>query len=117
MIPFRKPESEINNSRRDKDAQHDAAAPQIDFGELQHHKIQRALLVFREAWRFSKLFGFAQFQLKSFDDLRHIQLEQCGVGTCEATDIYGRDKDVEVTFLERANVIAADLRDLGDLVD
>lgn len=62
-------------------------------------------------------FVTGEFGIEFCKDARDVELQHGGVGAGEALDVNGRGEDGEVTGLERAEVVALDLGDLGHLMN
>lgn len=101
----------------DRPGDHELAFVQIQFGKLQGHEIHDTLVAIHERGRLGEFFRLAQFGFEGLDDLRHVELQQGGVSAGEPPDVNRGDEHIKVSLLQRADVVAAHLGDLGDFVD
>ena len=115
MLPPPRPNPQKKDSNHRQAAQPHGAFLPVYLGQLEHHEIERAFPLLGERRGLGKFFRQAEFDGQRLDDLRHVQLQQRGVGARKTSDVNRGNEYVKVSLFEGANVVAADLGDLRDL--
>lgn len=110
-------ETEIDDADDEEERDHDGGDLPVEFRKLEGDEIDDAFFLIGERGRFAEFFGLAEFLVEFGHDVGDVELEHHGVGAHETADVHWRGEDVEVAFLEGADVVGADFGDVRDLMD
>lgn len=103
-------------SRQHQHRQNHHALPPVNPRKLEHEEIQRGAGAPAQIGRFGKFFSAPEFRLQLRDDLGHIQLQQTGIRPDKSFDVHRRGEHVEITLLQRPNMVRPDFGDVRHLM-